>query len=130
MLELVHLLQELGEARFYQVDYQDPVSMFLAQTTQVSSIISPTSLSSSLRVRSSPVISLSEPTGHKMLVFMNSPWVLLDRKLRDVTHTFMYSKTENGRSVNIIHLSCRKPINHKLLLNLKLRTYSNFGTVL
>jgi len=84
--------------------------------------------SSSRRVRFCLETSLLEPTGPRMLVSMNSPWAPLDRRLRDVTPMCTSMKTVTGRSVSITPVSCLRVPSPSLLLRLRSRTCSSFGT--
>merc|ERR1719223_2694998 len=104
--------------------------MFLVLITLELLITLPTSSSLSPRERSLTETSSSEPTGPRMLEYMNSPWELPELRLRDVTLMFTYSRMESGRSPSTIPLSCLTEPSRSQLMRLRSRISSSSGTLL
>mmetsp|Transcript_22574 Transcript_22574/g.37176 ORF Transcript_22574/g.37176 Transcript_22574/m.37176 type:complete len:237 (+) Transcript_22574:835-1545(+) len=102
--------------------------MFRVTTTSERLTTSQTSSSWSPREKSSTETSSLEPTGHRMLVSTNSLWELPDKRLRDVTLTFMSSRMANGRSLNTIPVSCPRQASLSRSPRRRSRIFSNFGT--
>ncbi|KAK1736027.1 hypothetical protein QTG54_013163 [Skeletonema marinoi] len=104
--------------------------MFPVMITSERLTTSQTSSNWSPKERSSTETSSLEPTGPRMPVSTNSQWVPLDRRLRDVTPTFMSSRMANGRSLNTTPVSCLRQESPSQSPRRRSRTFSNFGTPL
>mmetsp|Transcript_12403 Transcript_12403/g.19087 ORF Transcript_12403/g.19087 Transcript_12403/m.19087 type:complete len:237 (+) Transcript_12403:874-1584(+) len=103
--------------------------MFPVMTISERLTTSQTSSNWSHKERSSTEILLLEPTGRRMLVSTNSHLEPTDRRLRDVTPTFMSSRMVNGRSLNTIPVSCPRQASPSQSPKRRSRTFSNFGTL-